>query len=323
MIFDDAPKIIYDYMAYLSSGKGASLRTLDGYYRDISLFFKFYMKKCDEKLRNVDVDEIDISGLTEDMVKNVTLEDGTSFMLFCQQQRGNNERTRARKATSLRMYFRYLTNRKFLFSKNPFDELELPKPKKSLPKHLSLEQSKRLLDSVGGEFKERDYCIITLFLNCGMRLSELCSMNLTDINYDDKSVIITGKGNKERIVYLNDACIDAIKAYVKVRPKDGLKDRQALFISKQGNRLSRRMTEQVVSNMLARAGLSGQGFSTHKLRHTAATLMYQYGKVDIRVLKEVLGHEDLGTTQIYTHVSNDMVRRASEKNPLSDNKPKK
>ena len=120
MIFDDAPKIIYDYMAYLSSGKGASLRTLDGYYRDISLFFKFYMRKCDSKLRNVDVNDVDISGLTEDMVKNVTLEDGTSFMLYCQQQRNNNEKTRARKATSLRMYFRYLTNRKFLFSKNPF-----------------------------------------------------------------------------------------------------------------------------------------------------------------------------------------------------------
>lgn len=322
MIFDDSPKIIYDYIAYLSAGKGASLRTLDGYYRDISLFFKFFLQRHDINLRSIDVDDIDISELDEHMVKNVTLEDGTAFMLYCQQQRGNNEKTRARKATSLRMYFRYLTNRKFLFSKNPFDELELPKPKKSLPKHLSLEQSKRLLESVNGENKERDYCIITLFLNCGMRLSELCSMNITDINYDDKSVIITGKGNKERLVYLNDACINALKEYIKVRPKDGLKDRSALFISRTGNRLSRRMTEQVVSNMLDRAGLSGQGFSTHKLRHTAATLMYQYGKVDIRVLKEVLGHENLGTTQIYTHVSDEMVRRAGEKNPLSEEKPK-
>lgn len=322
--YDRAPKIIYDYITYLSSGKGSSLKTLDAYYRDIELFFQFYLHRCDPALRSQNVSEIDIITLTPEIVKNVTLEDGTAFLLFCQQERENNERTRARKATSLRMYFKYLTNRKFLFEKNPFEELELPKRKKSLPKHLSLEQSKRLLSSVNGANKERDYCIITLFLNCGMRLAELCSLNLSDINYEDKSVIITGKGNKERLIYLNDACISSIKNYLTVRPNDIAKDRNALFISRMGNRLSRRMTEQIVTNTLKNAGLSGQGYSTHKLRHTAATLMYQYGNVDIRVLQEVLGHEDLGTTQIYTHVSNEQIRNASVQNPLShESKPKK
>lgn len=316
-IYDNAPKIIYDYIAYLSAGKGASPRTLDGYYRDISLFFKYLLQRFDVSLRDKNVNEIDISAVNEEFVKKITLEDGTSFMLFCQNVLGNNERTRARKATALRMYFRYLTNRKFLFEKNPFDELELPKAKKALVKHLTLEQSKRLLNAIGGANKERNFCIITLFLNCGMRLSELAALDLNDINYEDKSVIITGKGNKERLVYLNDACIAALKKYVAVRPNDSAKDRKALFISAKGNRLSRRMIEQIITDTLDRAGLGGQGFSTHKLRHTAATLMYQYGNVDVRILQEVLGHENLGTTQIYTHVSNDQKRMASEANPLS------
>ena len=318
--FDNAPKIIYDYISYLSSNKGSSLRTLDGYYRDLEIFFKFYLKSLKPELRSLDLKDIDISELNEEIVKKITLEDGTSFLLFCQQNRNNNEATRARKATTLRMYFKYLTNRKFLFEKNPFEELELPKKKKSLPKHLSLDQSKRLLNAVNGENKERNYAIITLFLNCGMRLSELCSINQTDINFEDNSVIITGKGNKERIIYLNSACINAVKQYLKVRPNDLAKGEKALFISKKGNRLSTRMTEQVVTDTLKKAGLSGQGFSTHKLRHTAATLMYQHGGVDVRVLKEVLGHENLGTTQIYTHVSNEQVRDASKLNPLSKEK---
>lgn len=321
--YNDAPPILFDYISYLSSGKGCSLTTLDGYYRDISLFFKFYLWRHDDSLKDKNVDSIDISGITTEMVKKVTLADGTAFILYCQQNRENNERTRARKATSLRMFFKYLTNRKFMFEKNPFDELELPKSKRAIPKHLTLEQSKRLLTAVNGENKERDYCIITLFLNCGMRLSELCSLNLNDINYEDRSVIITGKGNKERLIYLNDACISSIKRYVAVRPNDSAIDRDALFISRRGTRLSRRMTEQIVTNTLQKAGLSGQGFSTHKLRHTAATLMYQYGKVDVRILQEVLGHEDLGTTQIYTHVSNDQIRSASEHNPLSEERSKR
>lgn len=321
-IYDDAPKIIYDYITYLSSSKGCALTTLDKYFRDIRLFFRFYLHKTDKSLKDVPIDEIDISNLSENDVKKVTLEDGTAFMLYLQNERNNSEYARSRKATSLRMYFKYLTNRKFLFEKNPFEELELPKLKKTLPKFLTLEQSKRLLNAISGKNSERNYCIITLFLNCGMRLDELCKLNVNDINYDDRSVIITGKGNKERLVYLNDACVWSIKRYMEVRPNDSAKDKKALFISQQGNRLSRRMVEQIVTNALEKSGLAEQGFSTHKLRHTAATLMYQYGNVDVRILQEILGHEDLGTTQIYTHVSNEQMRRASESNPLSETRRK-
>lgn len=321
-IYVDAPKIIFDFITYLSASKGCSARTLDGYFRDIRLFFRFFLHKYDSLQKDVPIDEVDISGLSESDVKRVTLEDGTAFMLYLQTERNNSEYARSRKATSLRMYFKYLTNRKFLFEKNPFEELELPKLKKSLPKFLNLEQSTRLLNSVSGKNAERNYCIITLFLNCGMRLDELHKLNVNDINYEDRSVIITGKGNKERLVYLNDACIWALKRYMEVRPNDSAKDKKALFISQKGNRLSRRMVEQIVTDTLKKAGLAEQGFSTHKLRHTAATLMYQYGNVDVRILQEMLGHENLGTTQIYTHVSNEQMRRASQANPLSETRRK-
>lgn len=202
--------------------------------------------------------------------------------------------------------------------------LDSPKVKQALPKHLSLEDSFELLNAVDGPNKERDYCILLLFLNCGMRLSELCGLNLTDIR-SDSTLRILGKGNKERIIYLNDACISAIKAYLAVRPNDGIQytDRNALFISRNRRRLSNKTVQHIVKQYLERAGLGGQGYSTHKLRHTAATLMYQHANVDIRVLKDILGHSNLGTTQIYTHVSNEQIKRAIDSNPLSAAKPKK
>jgi site-specific recombinase XerD len=206
-----------------------------------------------------------------------------------------------------------------MLEKNPIEELETPKQKKSLPKYLTLEQSKELLKQPEGKFKERDFCILTLFLNCGIRLSELCGINTGDIR-SDHTMKVTGKGNKERIVYLNDACLDALEAYMKVRPRTGLKDRNALFISHQKNRISHQMVQHIVKQYLAEIGLDT--YSTHKLRHTAATLMYQYGHVDVRVLQEILGHENLGTTQIYTHLSNRQMREAAEANPLADVKAK-
>ena len=202
-------------------------------------------------------------------------------------------------------------------------QLESPKLKKSLPKYLTLEQSIELLNTIDGPNKERDYCIITLFLNCGMRLSELVGINLTDIRKDSSVVRITGKGNKERIVYLNDACKAAIQQYLAVRPREGLKDRNALFISKQRKRISPKTVQYIVKKYLAEIDLKGGGYSVHKLRHTAATLMYQHGNVDIRVLKDILGHENLGTTEIYTHLSDQQMEDAANANPLSKIKPKK
>ena len=199
---------------------------------------------------------------------------------------------------------------------SPLSDLDTPKINKTLPKHLTLEQSRMLLNCIDGDHKERDFCILTLFLNCGLRLSELVGLNLNDI-FDDGKMNVTGKGNKQRIVYLNNACVQALKSYLKVRPHEGVKDRDALFISRNKQRISKRTVQHIVYQYLDKSGLSNQGFSAHKLRHTAATLMYQYGEVDVLLLKEILGHENLSTTQIYTHVSNEQIKNALSNNPLN------
>ena len=212
-----------------------------------------------------------------------------------------------------------------LLKENPLKNLDRPPQKKKnpLPKYLTLEQSIELLNAVDGKFKERDYCILTFFLNCGMRLAELVSMDYTDIRSDNTAQII-GKGSKKRIIYLNDACMAAYKAYMAVRPVDGVKaaDKYALFLSSQNRRISREMVQKLVYKYLEKIGLDSQGYSVHKLRHTAATLMYQHGNVDIRVLKDVLGHENLSTTEIYTHLDSSQIERAAKSNPLSKVKRK-
>jgi site-specific recombinase XerD len=237
-------------------------------------------------------------------------------MNYLQRERGLNASSRARKCSSLKGFFKYITKKKHYLSSDPVEELELPKKKKALPKYLTLEQSIELLNAVEGAYKERDYAIITLFLNCGLRVSEMAGLNYTDIR-SDNTVRILGKGNKERVIYLNQACIDAVNDYMRVRPVDEVKDKNALFISRNNNRMSVKTIQAMVYKYLEKIGLSSQGYSCHKLRHTAATLMYQHGGVDVRVLKDVLGHENLGTTEIYTHLSNEQMKNAAEANPLS------
>ncbi len=247
--------------------------------------------------------------------------DAYEFMNFLSRERHNSPTSRARKCSALKQFFNYLTIKKHYLDSDPMNELEIPKNKKTLPKYLTLEQSIELLNAVDGKFKERDYCILTLFLNCGLRLAELVSLNMNSIR-SDNTMVVTGKGNKERVIYLNDACVSALNDWRRVRPNDSLKDRDALFISSQNKRLSREMVQKTVQKYLEKIGLDSQGYSCHKLRHTAATLMYQHGEVDIRVLKDVLGHENLGTTQIYTHVSSEQLKKASNKNPLAKIKSK-
>ena len=230
--------------------------------------------------------------------------------------------TRARKASSIRVFFNYLSQKANLIEFNPAQNLETPKLDKRLPKYLSLEDSKRLLNVAGSDDNrnnKRDYAIITLFLNCGMRLSELVGINIKDINFSDKKLTVIGKGDKERTIYLNPACIAAINEYLKVRPHDGVKynSRDALFLSKRKERISNRMVQEIVKRELAKAGLDINKYSVHKLRHTAATLMYQNG-VDIRALQVLLGHESISTTEIYTHVDNMQIKDAVAQNPLSN-----
>ena len=240
---------------------------------------------------------------------------------------GSKPATRARKISTIRIFFSYLSQKANLIDFNPAQNLETPKLDKRLPKYLSLDDSKKLLTVAetddSDKNKERDYAIITLFLNCGLRLSELIGINIQDIDFNEYKMNVIGKGNKERTIYLNKACIDAINNYISVRPKDGIKcdsktSNKALFLSKRRERISNRTVQYIVEKELKKAGLDTSKYSTHKLRHTAATLMYQYGEVDIRALQEILGHKSISTTEIYTHVSNEQAREAIEKNPLAN-----
>ena len=270
--------------------------------------------------------DIDISVAPFELIKNATKLDAMEFLAEFQTKHQNQAKARSRKVSAIRSFYKYLTVSSGKLIENPMLNLETPKLKKTLPKYLTLEQALELLTHINTNFTERDFCIITLFLNCGMRLSELCGINISDIH--DNRLRILGKGNKERIVYLNNSCLNAINNYLAVlnsgeKIKRSDKEKDALFLNKNGKRIGARRVEQIVEDCLKQAGLDGMGISPHKLRHTAATLLYQDAGVDIRVLKELLGHESLSTTEIYTHVSNKQIEDASKKSPLGNIKPKK
>ena len=322
MKFNDCPEYLQEYLNYIETIKLRSQLTIKNYYSDIKLFLR-YIKVNNGLADEKDFDSIRIEDVPESLVRKVTLTDLLGFLSYTSSERENHAQARARKAVALRQFFKYLTVKKMWFEVSPAQNLELPSPKKALPKHLTIEQATGLLKTCS-QFREwtdyRDYCMITFFLNCGMRLSELVGINVTDYistvegNVPIHRIKVLGKGSKERIVYLNPACVSAYENYIKVRPETKEK---ALFLSKRMKRISNRRVEQIIDEKLKLSGLSGMGFSVHKLRHTAATLMYQNG-VDVRALKEVLGHENLDTTQIYTHVANEQIRNAMNMNPLAD-----
>lgn len=311
------PARLIKFFNYQATVKNKSELTIDEYCIDLRMFFKYTLHEKDH-LKGP-VEETDISSLDDAFFNSVTLDDAYEFLSYCKNERDNHEKARARKVSAIRTFFKYLKMNNVI-DENPMINLDSPKLKKSLPKYLTVEQAQRLLSSVEGPNRERDYCIITLFLNCGMRLAELVSLNYNaiKINDDTATVVITGKGNKERTVYLNHACVAAINTYLRVRPKDGVVDKYALFLSNRKTRISPKTVQHLVDVYLEKAGLGGLGFSVHKLRHTAATLMYQTGKVDVLELKEILGHENLNTTQIYTHIMNEQLKNAVEANPLSE-----
>lgn len=318
--FSELPQLVQQYLLYLEAIKGHSELSVIEYASDLRTFFRFLTRHKNLVPNNTDDNEIDLSPIDINFIKDITLNDAYQFLIYLKQERKNNETTRARRVIAIRRFFIYLTDNLGLLESNPMKNLDIPKTKKSLPKYLTLEEAEKLLAVVDGKYKERDYAIITLFLNCGMRLAELVSIDYNDIKADG-SLVITGKGNKERNVYLNTACLVAINNYLKVRPTDGVRDR-ALFLSARNQRISPKTVQHIVYSNLEKAGLGDRGLSVHKLRHTAATLMYQHGDVDLLLLKEILGHENLGTTEIYTHISSDATKKAIEANPLSDKKSK-
>lgn len=314
--FKSLPLSVIEFLNYMSVIKNKSELTVLEYASDLKLFFKFLLVYRNKVDKSTDFESIDISWIDLDLIGSVSIQDAYAFLSYCRTERKNDAASRARKASALRAYFKYMSVNTKQLDENPMQELESPKLKKSLPKYLTLDESVNLLNAIDGKFKERDYCIIAIFLNCGLRLSELVNLDYGDIR-SDNTMRVTGKGNKERIVYLNDMCVNAINEYMKVRPVDGVKDKNALFLSSRLSRISPKTVQYIVKTFLDKAGLGDQGFSTHKLRHTAATLMYQQGNVDVLLIKEILGHENLATTEIYTHIVDSQLKDAVDSNPLN------
>ncbi|MGO1470502.1 MAG: tyrosine recombinase XerC [Tissierella sp.] len=318
----EIPTILDDYLNYMEFIKGISSNTTKEYFLDLRTFFKFLKIRYGLIDRKTEFRDIDIEDVDIELIKKVTIQDLHSYISYVDRKRNNKNLTKSRKVASLRSFFDYLYSKLKLIDENPALQLESPKSNSRLPVYLTLEQSNELLNAAlankNEEYSKRDYAIIMIFLNCGLRLSELSSIDINKIK-DDDTLTVIGKGNKERTIFLNNACSEAIDDYLIVRPKK-TKDNKALFISKQKNRLSNRAIQHMIDKYLKEIGLDTSIYSTHKLRHTAATLMYKYGNVDIRALQEILGHESVATTQIYTHIDNDRLRDAVKSNPLSNRK---
>lgn len=315
--YQDCPPFLREFLNYSLSIRSLSPRTVDAYAVDLRTFFRFWRRLHGQVSADCPLEEIPIKDMTFDEVRTISKADVYEFIYYITSDRHNNAKTRARKLCSIKAFFKYYVNKKGLLEVNPAADVDSPALKKSLPKYLSLEECLELLRSVQTEFPERDFCILTLFLNCGMRLSELVGINLTD--FKENTIRIIGKGNKERTVYLTDACRDAIGAYLPIRAGlEHLVDRNAMFVSKRtGKRLTGRRVEQIVGDCMTSAGLADKGYSPHKLRHTAATLMYRSGKVDMLALQEILGHANVSTTQIYTHISRTQLAEAVQASPLA------
>lgn len=310
------PEFLNEYLIHIKIVQLLAQRTIEEYYTDIRLFLRYIHES--NLNTGKDIEDIDISDMTVDELQKITVSDIYNFIFYTSDERQNKDRARYRKLSSLRSFFKYLEKVAHIIKENPTKDLDVPVPKASLPKFLSLNESMRLLDAADSADSKRDYCIITLFLNCGMRLSELVGINIKDIDFYENRLKVLGKRSKERMVYLNDACVDALHKYLTIRqnnPKAA--DEPALFISNQNRRISKRRVQQIVEEMIQKAELGGKGITTHKLRHTAATLMYQYGDADVLTLKELLGHASISTTEIYTHLNDENVRNAIESNPLS------
>ena len=313
----EMPPVLRDFLSYMQTIKGKSANTVQVYFYDLRVFFRFMKLHKNLVNKNTEFNDIPIADIDTDFLKLISLSDLYAFMAYVSNNRDNSSYARARKVASLKSFFKYTTFKAKLLDINPAAELESPKILKRLPRYLNIEESKQLLNSVEGTFSERDYAIITIFLNCGLRLSELVGINLNNIK-SGTTLTVIGKGDKERSIPLNNACINAIEAYMKVRPVNGLKDKNALFISERRQRISKESVQKIVKKYIKAAGLDPDRYSTHKLRHTAATLMYKYGHVDIRALQELLGHESIATTQIYTHLDNNQLRNAVNSNPLAN-----
>lgn len=315
---------VQQFAIYKRTIQGCSEKTVNEYMLDLRTFFRYLL--AIENHIEIDSDEfikIDVSSIDAKYLSKIKTEQIYEFLFYTGDTRKNMWSAKARKLSAIKGIYKFFTVKRNYFEENPAINIESPKPKKTLPKFLSLDESlmllQAILDDPDSNTKERDYCIVTLFLNCGMRVSELVGININDIDRELRSLRVLGKGNKERIIYLNEACRNVLHDYLEIRlsPKYEYVQTKALFLSRLNKRISVKTVQWMVYKYLDLAGLEAKHYSVHKLRHTAATLMYQSGNVDVRVLKDILGHEQLNTTQIYTHVSNENMRTAMEQNPLA------
>ena len=312
------PLFFIDYLTYLDVIRGKAKRTVAEYCNDIALFLRWLHCTLNKQLVSACAD-VNLLDVTVAELECVTVAELYDYIRYLRDVRGNTPRSVSRRMSAVRSLFKYLTKTKGMLKSDPCQNLELPAVKKALPRFLTLEESLRMLESaeeVPSFDTLRDYCIVTLFLNCGFRLAELVSMNVGDVDFFNRQIRVLGKGSKERIVYLNDACLAAIQNYLAARDNPP-EEPNALFLSRNHRRISRRRVQQIVENTLTASGLAGRGLSTHKLRHTAATLMYQHGHVDTLTLKEILGHQSIATTEIYTHLSSQQRQDAIDSNPLA------
>lgn len=316
------PGFLNDYITHISVVKGLADGTVMGYYQDIRQFLRYYRLEA-SGIRNIQISmlsDTDISDMTIEEVRSITLRHIYQYYHFIASAGDNKSKIRCRKGSSLRSFFKYLTVQAKLLDHNPAENLELSRSRNNLPKYLNFNESMDLLETKSHSedmASVRDYCILTLFLNCGLRLGELVALNLSSLDMQEETMRIMGKGSKERMIYLNSACMKALQDHLTLRTQIETPE-TALFLSNQKKRISRRRVQQIVEDALRDAGLAGRGLSTHKLRHTCATLLYQQGHVDILTLKAILGHESIATTQIYTHLADTAEREAMQCSPLAD-----
>ena len=323
--YADCPQILRDFLIYHETIKGQSPKTISEYYLDLRMFLRFVRLMRNDMPINTCLDDIPIKDIDIPFLRDIRTSDIFDFLSYLANDRainpdspapdyGISPAARARKLSAIKSFYKYLTVRTKILQETPVADIEYPKLRKSLPKYLTMEQASALLQAVEGPNQVRDYAILMIFLNCGIRRSELVGLNLSDV-YEDRLRVV-GKGNKERFVYFGTPCRKAIDAYLAERKKRILTDNRALFGSRNGNRISVTAVHRLVEKALKQAGLDATQFSAHKLRHTAATMMLS-GGVDIKTVQEVLGHENLNTTQIYTHIESTELKIAAEANPLS------
>lgn len=303
-------QLVRNFLSHKLTIEGKSPLTVKEYAYDLQTFFRYIVKQ--KTASPLPLDEIVISQVDIQLIKSIELTDIYEYLMYLSKEKGNGVKARARKLSCIKSFYKYLHIKVHLLEKDIAKDLEMPKTPKNLPRYLELKEAQTLLNAVGGKTKERDYLMLMILLNCGLRVSELQNIQLNDIRSD--TLTVTGKGNKERQLFLNEATKKALQDYLKVRPKNQY---NALLLSSRGTPISVAGIQYTIKNLIRKAGLDATKLSTHKLRHTAATLMYKHGKVDIKTLQRVLGHEHLNTTEIYTHTDDTMVKEAIDHNPLS------